>query len=738
MSDLGHDPVREPRPKRIKIDVACDTCRTRKVKCDGIRPSCGNCARKLALQGTCKYSQSTTSSGPKPIAGSRQGEPGSESQESFITPSRPSSNAFAGSNRGGRARPTQPVVVDTPRRASLARQAQDSDPGNNSSPRALSTGSRAPASVHTHSPSVIDSMTAVVDEGTTTREYFGSSSAGSFATQIKKAIDARLGHGVSVPPNQAPPLPTYKGATPTPQNTITDAYKVLPTRRQADHLLGVYWLYVDPLYPFLDKARWEKSYRAIFDGVATAIDEQIFLASLNVIFALSSQLIESQDPDQREESSRVYFDRAQGLLPLNTWEPASIELLQYLLLTSQYLQSTERPHQTWMVVGSAVRIAQGIGLHLSETSAEHSDPKERELLRRIWYGCVLMDRMVSVTHGRPAMISTYVASTVPLPVTSIDGPEAATGALDSSSTDATFFVKSVQLYELIHRTIQSLYYGARCKSVLAFNDGGNSSSGNNNKTDLGMVMQFDAALDKWDRGLPGQLRWTYSQPRDQVTHRQAVVLYIRFLHARILLLRPVLASFCLSSQGGELVQSTESLEVRTLKECAIMCVSTAQKIISVLLKYQAIDGSIGYLPAWWYRVYYVYTAATVLIAAKLRPEVLPEPDFNQTWGEAMSILRDHERFGQSARRCGTALQLLSAKIQQPEAPRPSTQAVETNTNQQSLQTLGQLTGPQMEEDFSFGSGDVNQMGLQYLDFDVNNLTWLNDMQAAWELLNNEG
>lgn len=235
-------------------------------------------------------------------------------------------------------------------------------------------------------------MTAVVDEGTTTREYFGSSSAGSFATQIKKAIDARLGHGVSVPPNQAPPLPTYKGATPTPQNTITDAYKVLPTRRQADHLLGVYWLYVDPLYPFLDKARWEKSYRAIFDGVATAIDEQIFLASLNVIFALSSQLIESQDPDQREESSRVYFDRAQGLLPLNTWEPASIELLQYLLLTSQYLQSTERPHQTWMVVGSAVRIAQGIGLHLSETSAEHSDPKERELLRRIWYGCVLMDR----------------------------------------------------------------------------------------------------------------------------------------------------------------------------------------------------------------------------------------------------------------------------------------------------------------------------------------------------------
>lgn len=31
-------PTQMPRPKRHKIDVACDTCRARKVKCDGIRP----------------------------------------------------------------------------------------------------------------------------------------------------------------------------------------------------------------------------------------------------------------------------------------------------------------------------------------------------------------------------------------------------------------------------------------------------------------------------------------------------------------------------------------------------------------------------------------------------------------------------------------------------------------------------------------------------------------------------
>lgn len=43
-------------------------------------------------------------------------------------------------------------------------------------------------------------------------------------------------------------------------------------------------------------------------------------------------------------------------------------------------------------MGAAVRTAQSLGLHLPETSAEVEDERERELWRRVWYGCVLMDR----------------------------------------------------------------------------------------------------------------------------------------------------------------------------------------------------------------------------------------------------------------------------------------------------------------------------------------------------------
>lgn len=231
-------------------------------------------------------------------------------------------------------------------------------------------------------------MTAVADEGTNTFEYFGSSSAGSFTRQIKAAIDARLGVSEATP---AQPTPTLAGNG--PQDAMLDgASYTLPARRVADRLITTYWLYVDPLYPFLNRKVWERSYRALFEGTPLHTDERIFVTMLNVIFALSTQLLESTHSEYRENSSTAYFINARDLLRLDPWEPGSLELVQCLLLMGQYSQSTNNPHKTWMVVGNAIRIAQGLGLHLPETSANVTDADERETLRRVWYGCVLMDR----------------------------------------------------------------------------------------------------------------------------------------------------------------------------------------------------------------------------------------------------------------------------------------------------------------------------------------------------------
>lgn len=47
-----------PKPKRL----ACMICRKRKLKCDGIRPSCSTCSR---LGHSCAYDEQRRKSGPK-------------------------------------------------------------------------------------------------------------------------------------------------------------------------------------------------------------------------------------------------------------------------------------------------------------------------------------------------------------------------------------------------------------------------------------------------------------------------------------------------------------------------------------------------------------------------------------------------------------------------------------------------------------------------------------------------
>ena len=45
----------QPKRKRRKIPVACDECRKRKTRCDGIRPVCAPCESKK--RGSCVYQE---------------------------------------------------------------------------------------------------------------------------------------------------------------------------------------------------------------------------------------------------------------------------------------------------------------------------------------------------------------------------------------------------------------------------------------------------------------------------------------------------------------------------------------------------------------------------------------------------------------------------------------------------------------------------------------------------------
>jgi len=221
-----------------------------------------------------------------------------------------------------------------------------------------------------------------------------------FDGQVKAAIDARLGlpststgKPAFLPMADAPLFGLLYRHQP-PDNSVSSVDNVLPPRKHADYLMDLYWRYIQPLEPFLEQEQFTRSYQALFAGTSIDEDERIFLSCLNTVFALSTQLQEGLQLEKREEASNTYFHRAWTLLRPDAiiWELGSLELVQCLLLMSRYLQCTNNPHQTWMAVGSAVRIAQSLGLHIPDASSSGRPSHEGRRRRQLWQCCVFMDR----------------------------------------------------------------------------------------------------------------------------------------------------------------------------------------------------------------------------------------------------------------------------------------------------------------------------------------------------------
>jgi len=238
----------------------------------------------------------------------------------------------------------------------------------------------------------VNAMMGAVEEERATQGFFGSSSAASFIRQIKIAVEEKAASQVRRASESAlgnVPRSTLM-STRTTQPKL--ANYVLPPRKIADGLMEVYWKLVFPLYPLVDRAQLSAAYEKIWTGENSDYDENMLICTFNVIFALSCQLSEIIKPEEREASADVFFSRAKELLHFNLWHSGSAELIQCLLLMGQYLQSTNSAHQCWIVVGLAIRNAQSLGLHLPQTISSFPNLREQQLARKLWYGCILMDR----------------------------------------------------------------------------------------------------------------------------------------------------------------------------------------------------------------------------------------------------------------------------------------------------------------------------------------------------------
>lgn len=142
----------------------------------------------------------------------------------------------------------------------------------------------------------------------------------------------------------------------------------------------------------------------------------------------------------------------------------------------------------------------------------------------------------------------------------------------------------------------------------------------------------------------------------------------RFLHMRLLSLRPILTAFVAgeTDECKGLASFGIDLSTRVAHQCSMVCVKIAQEAISLVHSNRSPPWeTTGLVAVWWYNVLFVYSAATVLIAARLKISVVSEigeKSILQSWEMAMDILKEYISFSDSIPRLVTALHVLFDEI----------------------------------------------------------------------------
>ncbi|OCT48682.1 hypothetical protein CLCR_04542 [Cladophialophora carrionii] len=495
--------------------------------------------------------------------------------------------------------------------------------------------------------------------------YFGKSSTLSFVAHVQKLL-------VSSRPipsaGQSATTPIQPARRALPTVVPSEEYSV-PPRKEADALLHRFWQKVYPLYPFLDRDQFHRQYSEVWSSSppealtsSTVIESSLFTKHaghrrllqdkvpdsrrfhilLNAIFAVSCSCDTPNTGLSQAHRGEIYWQRSKSLLELDfdIFNRPNLQFIQAMLYASIYLQSsTELTGACWNLVGVSIRMAQGLGLHnrgshkIEGTTCGDVDrqPRSHDTLSclrcRIWAGCVIMDRTLSTTYGRPAMVADALAEQLQLlPSSPVEPAEALTPTRPSDDNGLASFVYSVRLQRTLSMITSTLYETPSSDDVHLPDS---TSFGIEvfraphlmqkiANGDFRSLVQLEGDLCRWETSLPWCLRVPASaqllSPDETFTPTfdvQAVA-----LRARPILLHHAQPGVGFRGRKGHDAGSDDENISSALGRALVnhgvhMCIKNAQEL--VLLLEWVHRAYLEAIPEPWYVIFWLYTCGMVFL-----------------------------------------------------------------------------------------------------------------------------
>ncbi|KAK0383890.1 hypothetical protein NLU13_7982 [Sarocladium strictum] len=598
--------------KRRRIALACKPCRIRKSRCDGARPKCDLCVR-MAFECTYDKPGSATNLVIRKDAFDDiearlrfleeelkwQGEQLASSDNRSLASSAPSA-AWPGPVASDKAAPTVPNAWDFGAVEVHSRGRADQVPDT------------------THTDGMAISFVDEQDQG-----FFGPSANISFMRIIMRAVAghscaSRIADSLN---NESPgvhggsmmSINTLQPRVPpaAAQSTMPEPLQgpvnpdVLPSYDDIERLIEGYFDNTGTLFPYIHRPSFMETYHRAKQSGFTDV-RRTWLGLLNIILAMATRADASrQDTKRVFTESDIFYRRGEELCRTQMFRGTTLEIVQYLLLGSQYLQGTQRAIQTWTTHGLAVKAALSIGLH-SNAASRKFPPVEQEMRKRTWYGCVILDRSLSMTFGRPSAIPEYyIRIELPKPINNEEQDVA----------PVQFFSQTIKLYKILWNIMADLY-------------GNNVEHESLTETELiTRIMRLEQDMKHWQDSLPESLRLRTTAalpsqpPADLNGERFRIVLTLRHLNTQLLLLRPILTNLLQIRLVGDSAQpaawySTSHMQ----KTFTVSCFKAAVELINIIHAVST-KKELGrhLLGAWWFTLYYVLNASLAVFGILLLP-----------------------------------------------------------------------------------------------------------------------
>ncbi|KAL1641752.1 hypothetical protein SLS58_005791 [Diplodia intermedia] len=187
-----------------------------------------------------------------------------------------------------------------------------------------------------------------------------------------------------------------------PQPSYPAANLSLPPRHITDQLLAQYYGSTHAWAPLIHWPTFVAEVEEIYSAGSFQGAPQIWVAVFFAVLACGSLQTTDSSPraPSAEDEGKTYMEIAAR--SINTWsDDMTIDHARTTLLVSVFLTEMNLKSAGWVWLGSAVRIAQDLGLHC-ETGPW--PVVEGELRRRVWWSIYSWDRLLSLEVGRPVLI----------------------------------------------------------------------------------------------------------------------------------------------------------------------------------------------------------------------------------------------------------------------------------------------------------------------------------------------